>query len=151
VRLPTPLCRLAYRGAYLGLRGYWFVRRPEVHGVKCVLTNGEHVLLVRHTYGHRDWDLPGGSIKSGEAPMHAARREMEEELGVAIDNWVSLGRFSDIVDHRRDNMNCFQAEVGPAELNIDECELAAVSWFPRAQLPPDIGPYVRRILARGPG
>ena len=52
------------------------------------------VLLVRHTYGSRGWDLPGGSMKRGEAPVNAARREMHEELGVTIDDWRSLGLVS---------------------------------------------------------
>ena len=40
------------------------------------------MLLVRHTYGPRAWDLPGGAIKRGEPPIDAARREMDEELGL---------------------------------------------------------------------
>ena len=64
-RLPVGLRRRAYRLAYALLCVYWFVRRPECHGVKCVLTDGALVLLVRHTYGPPLWDLPGGAIKSG--------------------------------------------------------------------------------------
>src|SRR5437870_4690431 len=73
--------RRGYRVAFALLRVYWFVRRPALHGVKCVLTNGDQVLLVRHTYGSRDWDLPGGAVSRGEPPVATARREMHEELG----------------------------------------------------------------------
>jgi 8-oxo-dGTP pyrophosphatase MutT (NUDIX family) len=151
VRLPVPICRLGYRTAYTALRGWWFVRRPEVKGVKCVLTDGDSVLLVRHTYGRREWDLPGGTVKRDEEPLNAARREMLEELGVSVQEWVALGQLSARMDHRRDNMHCFQAELGAPEITMDPCELAQVQWFPRAQLPPDLGRYVRPILGRTGG
>ena len=133
------------------LRTYWFVRRPKLSGVKCVLTDGEEVLLVRHTYGPRAWDLPGGAIKRGEAPLHTASREMNEELGVAIADWRALGTFTVVIDHRRDHVYCFQAEAPGRELTIDLGELADAGWFARDGLPEDLGRYAGRILARVPG
>src|SRR5438067_13089326 len=94
MRVPIPLLRVMYRCAYWLLRAYWFVRRPEVQGVKCVLTDGDQVLLVRHTYGHREWDLPGGAVKRDEPPLNAARREMHEELGIRNEEWISIGQVS---------------------------------------------------------
>jgi len=147
VKLPVPLCRAAYRSAYAGMRAYWFVFRPDVIGVKCVLTDGEQVLLVRHTYGHREWDLPGGAVRRGEDPAVAASREMHEELGVAVAAWRSLGEVRARIDHRRDNMHCFQADIGGQRIAMDPCELAAVRWFPRRELPDRLGRFVTRILA----
>ena len=66
--LPVLVRRVGYRFAYAGLRVYWFVLRPRSTGIKCVLTDGDRVLLVRHTYGPRAWELPGGSLKR-EAPF----------------------------------------------------------------------------------
>jgi 8-oxo-dGTP diphosphatase len=148
VILPTGLRRLAYRGAHTALRGYWFVRRPQVEGVKCVLTSREQVLLVRHTYGRRDWDFPGGAVKRGEPPATAAQREMHEELGIDIDDWISLGPVFATAYHRRDRMHCFQAELDDPRLTVDGGELAAVGWFRRASLPPDLNGNVPQILAR---
>jgi 8-oxo-dGTP pyrophosphatase MutT (NUDIX family) len=147
-RIPVPIRRIGYRLAYAGLRLYWFLRRPEVGGVKCVITDAGRVLLVRHTYGPRAWDLPGGSIKRGEAPLNAARREMHEELGVAIDDWNSLGLVSLNVDHRRDKLHCFQAEVHAPKIEIDLGELAEADWFLPTALPRNIGRYTRPILAQ---
>ena len=144
----VPLQRLGYRAAYSGLRVYWLLRRPRLSGVKCVLTDGDRVLLVRHTYGHRGWDLPGGSLKRGEDPETAARREMNEELGVSIDRWQPLGEFSLTVDHHRDSVNCFQAELNAPALKINRGELEAADWFLRERLPRDLGRYARRILAQ---
>jgi 8-oxo-dGTP pyrophosphatase MutT (NUDIX family) len=147
-RIPVPIRRVGYRVAYAGLQVYWFLRRPEVRGVKCVITDNGRVLLVRHTYGPRGWDLPGGSMKRGEAPVNAARREMHEELGVSIDDWRSLGLVSASSNHRRDRLHCFQAEVSAPKIEIDRGELAAASWFHPGALPREVGRYTRPILAR---
>ena len=78
--IPVALRRQGYRTAHRLLRIWWFVRRPAMHGVKCVLTDGERVLLVRHTYGQRDWDLPGGNVRRGEVVQNAASRENTARL-----------------------------------------------------------------------
>lgn len=150
VRLPVPLRRLGFRVAYAGLRVYWLLARPHVSGVKCVLTDGECVLLVRHTYGHRSWDLPGGGVKRGEPPAATARREMNEELGICVDDWRPLGEVSLSIDHRRDRLHCFQAELRAPQLEVDGAELSAARWFPRRELPDDLGRYVRPVLRRLP-
>lgn len=144
------LRRAAIRGAYVGLRMYWFIFRPQLNGVKCILTHGDEVLLVRHTYGSRAWDLPGGGIKRGEKPVETARRETREELGRSIEDWVNRGELSIRNRRRRDNLrtHLFQARVEDRRVEIDEIELAAAGWFPRQDLPPDIGRYVLPILTR---
>lgn len=146
MELIVRLQRWGYRAAYAALRVYWFIARPRTRGVKCVLTDEDRVLLVRHSYGSRGWDLPGGSVKSGEAPADAARREMQEELGVDIGSWHSLGQLDVVIDHRRDRIYCFQAELRSPALELDRGELTTASWFDRGQLP-RIGNYTRQILA----
>ncbi|MDN3056231.1 NUDIX hydrolase [Streptomyces sp. SRF1] len=39
------------------------------------------VLLVRPSYKPM-WEIPGGYIETGESPLTACRREVEEELGI---------------------------------------------------------------------
>ncbi len=138
--------RIFYRVAFGSLRVVWFVLRPQQLGVKCVLTHEDRILLVRHTYGRRCWDFPGGAIKRGEAPPHAARREMHEELGIQTARWTDLGQVRGRVDHRRDTIHCFGAELATPELTLDLGELAVAGWFARAELPDDLGPYVLPIL-----
>lgn len=145
--LPIPVCRAVYRSAYRALRVYWFVRRPDVQGVKCVLTDGERVLLVRHTYGHREWDLPGGAVRRNEPPHDTARREMQEELGVEVARFNDLGQLRARIDHRRDTMHLFHAELGAAPIAMDPCELERFAWFDRGALPAELGRFVTRILA----
>jgi len=42
------------------------------------------VLLVRHSYGMRNWELPGGGRNPRESVSDAARREVREETGIDV-------------------------------------------------------------------
>ena len=147
MQLPVPLRRQGYRVAHRLLRSWWFIARPNVEGVKCLLTCGDRVLLVRHTYGRGEWDLPGGGIRRDEPPAEAARREMEEELSLQLGELRALGEIQARPYRARDRIYCFQAELSTPEVTIDEGELAAAEWYPRGQLPRDINRYVSRVLA----
>ncbi|MGI8712349.1 MAG: NUDIX hydrolase [Solirubrobacteraceae bacterium] len=129
------LRRLAYRLAYRVLQLVWFLTRPQKLGVKCVLRERDRILLVRHTYGSRAWDLPGGGVKRGEPPRSAARREMQEELGVDPPHWIELGTARGRHDHRHDTIHLFGAEVTAETLTINRAEIEVAGWFPRDQLP----------------
>ncbi|QES51529.1 ATP/GTP-binding protein [Streptomyces venezuelae] len=49
----------------------------------------DRVLLVDPTY-KPDWEFPGGVVEAGEPPARAGVREVEEELGVALDRAPGL-------------------------------------------------------------
>lgn len=147
----VPLARTGYRLAYTLLALYWFVVRPQLQGVKCVITDGERVLLVRHTYGPRGWDLPGGGVKRGEAPSVTAQREMEEELGLSITEWTLLGTVLTDAYKRHDTLHCFQADVRQPTLHVNPVEIAATHWFRREELPHHLNRFVRPVLARMDG
>jgi 8-oxo-dGTP pyrophosphatase MutT (NUDIX family) len=148
---PLTARRWAYRLAFRTLQVFWFVTRPRKQGVKCLLTDHEQILLVRHTYGRRAWDLPGGGVKRHEAPLAAAQREMGEELGVREAQWTDLGALHGRVDRRHDTIHCFRAELATPVLTIDRGELAVAEWFERHRLPSDLGPYVLPIVTRADG
>jgi 8-oxo-dGTP pyrophosphatase MutT (NUDIX family) len=148
VRLPIPLRRLAYRSAYALLFAYRFTVRPRLTGVKCVLTDGDLVLLVRHTYGPREWDLPGGGIKRRERPATAAQREMHEELGIRIEGLRNTGEVLARLHNSPVTVHCFRAELRTPAVAIDRGEIAAARWFPRRGLPPNLGRLVRPVLSR---
>jgi 8-oxo-dGTP pyrophosphatase MutT (NUDIX family) len=42
------------------------------------------VLLVKHTYGKLNWELPGGAGEVGESPVETAVREVKEETGLTV-------------------------------------------------------------------
>lgn len=45
------------------------------------------------------WAFPGGRMDAGESPEEAALRELEEEVGLALDKKQILGRLDDYTTH----------------------------------------------------
>jgi len=43
------------------------------------------ILLCQQSGGHHLWGLPGGKIRSGESPVHAAVRDIREETGTETE------------------------------------------------------------------
>jgi 8-oxo-dGTP pyrophosphatase MutT (NUDIX family) len=138
--------RAAFRLTYRLLRVWWFIRRPHIEGVKCLLTRGGEVLLVRHTYGPDVWDLPGGGVKRREAPLHAAQREMSEELGLEDAEWRDAGTIHGRQSFRHDTVHCFQAELSSRSVDPNPAELAETQWFARTALPQRVGIYAAPVL-----
>jgi ADP-ribose pyrophosphatase YjhB (NUDIX family) len=55
-------------------------------GAACAIFDGDRrVLLVRHTYGRLNWELPGGLAEAGETPDETASRELLEETGLRAE------------------------------------------------------------------
>lgn len=62
---------------------------PTLTVVAAALVDGERrVLLQRRAPGRAMaglWEFPGGKVEEGERPEAALARELEEELGIAVD------------------------------------------------------------------
>ena len=141
--------RRGYRLAYRAAKVYWFVVRPRVVGVKCVVRDGERVLLVRHAYGDRAaWELPGGHGQRGEPPERTARREALEELGVDVERWRSLGTFTARTDRKRETIHVLEATCPPgARLRPASGELEETRWATLEAPPGRLGPSTRAAAA----
>lgn len=128
-RPPTVLdvaWRTVFRLGFPLARAYWHLRRPRHEGALVAIYVSEAVLLVRPSY-RTSWHFPGGSIRRGEPPAMAARRELTEELGLTVTApLVSAGSASGIWDGRRDRVHFFELRLDrlPA-VRIDNREIIA--------------------------
>ena len=146
--VPDAVGRLAYRCAYVGLRIWSRVARPHTRGVKCVLVDGDAVLLVRHSYGPGNWDLPGGFCRRGEPFEDAARREIAEELGIGSDGaFAALGELRRDFHGRHETLHGFRVRPFGRDVASQTFELAEIAWFDRDALPADRADTVDEILA----
>jgi 8-oxo-dGTP pyrophosphatase MutT (NUDIX family) len=140
--------RQAYRLAYWVLVALSFVRPPHGRGAKCLLTSDGAVLLVRHTYGPREWELPGGGSRRNEPAAATMRRELREEVGVEVgDDAVELGVGRGPGRHEGTRVSYFTASVPDRGAIVrDPVEIAEVAWFDPEQLPTALGDHARRAL-----
>jgi 8-oxo-dGTP diphosphatase len=67
------------------------VDRPLVQVAVGVLMQGERFLLTSRPAGKvyaGYWEFPGGKLEAGEAVEEALRRELQEEIGIDIENCI---------------------------------------------------------------
>jgi ADP-ribose pyrophosphatase YjhB (NUDIX family) len=131
---------------YPWLKLYWFLVRPKTFGVQCVIQHGGAILLVRNTYGRKQWTFAGGSIARGETAEDAIRREVREEVGLHLKQLQHLGAFDATIDYKRDHVSVFAGVSPDRRVTIDTVEILEARWFQPQHLPP-LAPAAARILA----
>ena len=137
--------RLAYRIAHR-VRHRWRIwRGTRLEGVTMIATDLEgQLLLIRHSYGPGGWAFPGGGIKRGEAPVDAARRELAEETGCAVDRIEPVGQLEETLSGSPHTAHIFAGTTSDVP-RPDEREVVEARFFPAHSLPE---PLTRRTRAR---
>jgi ADP-ribose pyrophosphatase YjhB (NUDIX family) len=128
------------------LKLYWFLVRPKTFGVQCVIQHEGAILLVRNTYGRKQWTFPGGSMARGETTEDAIRREVLEEVGLHLQQLQHLGAFEATIDYKQDHVAVFAGVSPDRRVTIDTAEILEAQWFQPKHLPP-LAPSAARILA----
>lgn len=127
---------------------YWFIARPKARGAMVIVEKDDKILLVRHTYGHRnDWFLPGGGQKRRENPEATATRELLEEVGLELD-LKYLGEISGYADHRQITDSYFLARANGETLQVDKKEIGEHKWWPKQALPDSLNRLARNAIEK---
>jgi 8-oxo-dGTP diphosphatase len=96
------------------------------------------VLLCQQSQGHRLWGLPGGRIRPGESPVHAAIRDVREETGTDVElvDVVGLYTLTGTSDELPDVLvHIFRAQfTGEVTLNAPG-RICRLGWYDAASLP----------------
>lgn len=106
-------------------------------GAMCLIERSDgRVLLVRQTYRNR-WGLPGGLVARREPPDAAARREVAEEVGLAIE---LVGEPATVVEATLQRIDVvFRARpaagADPDALRVGTAEILTAGWFDPTALP----------------
>jgi 8-oxo-dGTP pyrophosphatase MutT (NUDIX family) len=138
--IPPPLHRLLYRLAYV-LRAAWLRMRGggRVYGSSVIARDARgRLLLVRHSYGSRHWQFPGGGIGRREGPEAAARREFAEELRCSLVELTFLGTIEEPYETAVNVVHVFTGIVD-GEPAVDRRELVEARFFARHELPRPLG------------
>lgn len=103
------------------------------------------VLLIRKSrpdWQEGRWNGLGGKIEQGEDVMAAARREVAEESGLQVTNWVQVGNMK-LEEEWLVEILTATADSNIKLLSGDEGE---VQWFPVASLPEEVLPNLHWLI-----
>lgn len=118
-------------------------RKTPIAGVSVVITNlGGDVLLLKHSYGPDVWGLPGGGLRSGEDPAAAARREVHEELGLALSAVELVAVIEEVISGAPHTAHLFAATCDQRP-KPDHREITEARFFPSHSLPEPLGRITR--------
>ena len=111
------------------------------------------VLLCQQSQGHRLWALPGGRIRLGESPVHAAVRDIREETGMETDIVDLIGIYQLTGDTCGEDlpdvlMHVFRgtAPAGEATVNAPG-RICRLSWHDPDALPTPMTATTRTAIA----
>jgi 8-oxo-dGTP diphosphatase len=124
-------------------------------GAGCVLVDPDgRVLLVRHTYGRHNWELPGGGGLPGEPPDETASRELREETGIVAIAERLTGIYYEPGHDAGPMLHfVFRVEWQPSfSPSPCDAEIGEVGWFAIGALPRPLSDFTeRRILDAASG
>jgi len=132
----------------------WFlVSRPMTLGVRVLVEDGDkRILLVRHVYVD-GWYLPGGGVEKGDTLEATARKEVEEETGIRLEDDVQLlGMFLNAGASKRDHVGLYACRrYRVAHAFEPNREIAEIGFFSPDALPKGTTPATCRRLEEWAG
>ncbi len=142
-----------------GYELYRLIRRPHTHGALVAIWVNNKVLMVQTSY-RKGYGLPGGGLQPGERAREAAVRELNEELGLAIESsW--LQEPWTITEQQRGGRNTVTIFALPWEqvacapetrttrpaFTIDQLEIISTAWMsPDEALKQHLPGHLRQYL-----
>jgi 8-oxo-dGTP diphosphatase len=141
--------QMIYRVAFPLARRWWRLRGKQHQGALVAVWVDQALLLVRSSY-RSEWNFPGGSVRPGETPEAAARRELVEEIGLAVPSLISAGTVRGVWDDRLDQVYLFELRLAePPGLRLDNREIiGAQLCSPEALRSLSVTGPVRAYLSR---
>jgi 8-oxo-dGTP pyrophosphatase MutT (NUDIX family) len=109
------------------------IRHPGGAAVVALDSDDRICLLrqFRHAVGGWIWELPAGKIDNREPPLDTARRELEEEAGMAAASWRPLGDYLSSPGVFTEVVHLFLAtRLTPLPVRPEEHEVIEVHWLP---------------------
>lgn len=125
-------------------------------GAACVIVDAEgRVLLVHHTYGAYNWEIPGGLVDAGEGPDEAAVRELREETGMHVVIERLTGIYYEADTYFGPMLHAaFLARADGQAPAVTSPEISELGFFALDALPSPISDFterrIRDALAGGP-
>ncbi|HMK82836.1 MAG TPA: NUDIX domain-containing protein [Candidatus Bathyarchaeia archaeon] len=107
---------------------------PFTIGVGGVVIENSRALLVKLTYGHKGWILPGGYVKSTETIGRAVCREVYEETGLKVQASQIVSVRSRVNQGKCDIYVALLVKVVGGELRPDHEEVSDIKYFTLSEM-----------------
>jgi 8-oxo-dGTP diphosphatase len=128
-------------------------------GVAVVVKRGQRILLIKRNgkHGAGTWSVPGGWMEPGEGPIAAARRELQEEVGLEADADCLGQRGYTWTVHPEgvEDVCLWFMDATPHDFSLtpprimEPEKIADLGWFPSYHLPqPLFPPFISWIERR---
>lgn len=141
--IPSPLHRLALNVAFRLRNKLRRITGKTRDGVSIIGRDFDgQILLIRHSYGPAGWYFPGGGIGLGESPEQAARRELREETGCAINALKLVGMVDEVLSGAAHQAHVFEGVINDTP-RADGREVVEARFFPTHSLPEPLSPRTR--------
>lgn len=125
----------------------------QLTGASVIVYKGNKILLQQRS-DNKCWGYPAGKIETGEIVEEAAKREVFEETGIAVNSMELFGVFSgpdlhhvypdgnevDIIDI------VFICNDFEGELKKQDSEVDDLKWFDVSEVPENLSPPIKRPL-----
>lgn len=86
-------------------------------------------------------------MEKNESVEHAVKREVFEELGIALVHVIEIKTYTTNFDYKVDTVHCFYAKVDTKNFVMDKKEILEASWFPKSSLPENIARSIKESVA----
>lgn len=117
---------------------YFYISGTDSALVVAVDRSGRILLVGQNRYpiGNKySWEIAAGGVPQGQKPLEVARRELQEEGGLAAKKWTSLGSFFPYNGVSADKSYCFLAEdLSLVEGQPEATENITRRWFSPSQI-----------------
>lgn len=112
-------------------------------GVFGIIFDEQERVLLAHRRDMDLWNLPGGGLESGEAPLEGLKREVLEETGLHVEVMKLIGVYSKT--DKDEIVFSFLCKKLDGELRLNE-EADQLSYFAFDQMPTNISPKQRERI-----